>query len=376
MTRLITPIIADNFEENWKIVDAQRRTAKKKYITSTVASFFSNMVFAVLVLIVANCLIHDHMTGSYCDFLEEIPYLIPLWKKASAVFLRPGQSWLIQVLLTALVVYGICFVVCGIFVLLVLAVYHPFKRDLPAGSPGDNAAQILSMARDARRYANRTGNTGSAVWALVFMVAQFVILAMYCVLELSDLEAIMEISTGFIMELLEPYMTNSMMYGNAQGGLFMPLLMVYSLLLYLCYAFADLLHALSVQFMYRCRVPYSFVADVEYCHVFADEDFGSMSDEEKQQWLAENAEAKCEKATEMELLGAYGKAKELFAQAAHSGSASGMEHYARHWLIANAKDPARYWLQKCVDTGNASETAVKLLRRLKWHRRIRAEYMK
>ncbi len=376
MTKLITPVVSGNFEENWKIVDAERRTAKKKYITMNVASFFSNMVFAVLTFFSVNCLIHDHMKGSYCDYLEEIPYALPIWEKVTSLFLKPGQCWQLQVGLTALVVYAICFIVCGLFVLLVLALYHPSKKDIPTESPRENAAQMLTMARDARRYANRTVTNGSAFWALLFMIAQFVLVAMYYAMGYGTMESMLELSTSFIVNLLKPYISNEMTLMNIQSGMFMPSLMLISFAMYLAYAFVNLLHALSVQFMYRYKVPYSFVADVEYYLVFAEEDFGTMDEEEKQKLLAERAEAIIEKATEMELLCAYGKAKELFAQAAHSGNASGMEHYARHWLIINAKDPARYWLQKCVDTGNASETAVKHLRRLKWRRKIRVQYMK
>lgn len=153
----------------------------------------------------------------------------------------------VQAALTALVVYGICFLVCGLFVLIVIAIYHPFKKPLPTGTQTESAEQLLAMARDARRFANRSGDQGNLFWALIFI---------------------------------------------------------------------------------------------------------------------------------MEKLCAYGKAKELYAQAAHSGNADAMEHYARHWLIMNAKDPARYWLQKCVDTRNASQGAVKNLRRMKWGRKAAPKYIK
>lgn len=81
-------------------------------------------------------------------------------------------------------------------------------------------------------------------------------------------------------------------------------------------------------------------------------------------------------ALELERIGAYGKAKELLAEAAHSGDPVAMEHYGRHWLISGAKDPGKYWLQKCVDTGEASEYAAKTLKRLKWHLRYQAKYLK
>lgn len=376
MKKLVTPITADNFAENWNIVDSERRTAKKKTATTKVASFFSNMVLAVLTLFAANGLIHDTMRGSYCDFLERIPYFLPVWERCSGYFLKPGQSWQVQVALAALVVYGICFLVCGLFVLMVMAIYHPFKRPLPTGTPKENAEQMLTMARDARRYANRSGDQGNLFWALIFILAQVCIIALYCVVAVGDAGLMMEIATAPFMKLIAPFMKNELMYANAQMSLFMPAMMLECLALYLAYAFICNIHAMTVQFMYRYKVPYSFVAEVEYHHVFADEETGELTPEEIQAKRAETAQEWLAKGLEMERLCAYGKAKELYAQAAHSGNAEAMEHYARHWLIMNAKDPAKYWLQKCVDTGNASQTAGKNLRRMKWRRKVAAKYIK
>lgn len=376
MKKLITPITAGNFEENWTIVDSERRTAKKKYITTKVASFFSNMVLAVLTLFAANSLIHDHMQGGYCDFLEDVPYLLPVWNKFSGYFLKAGQGWLVQTVLTALVVYGISFLVCGLFVLIVLAIYHPFKRPLPTGTPKENAEQLLSMARDARRYANRSGSRGNAFWALVFILVQYSLVTIYAVLELQTIDALFELATALPMKLIAPYMQNQLMYFSAQNAIFVPALMIYSFILYLAYTLIGTIHSLTVNFMYQYQVPYSFVAEVEYHQVFAEEQTEGMTPEEIQAKRTEAAKEWLEKGLEMEKLCAYGKAKELYAQAAHSGNAEAMEHYARHWLIANAKDPARYWLQRCVDTGTASETAVKNLRRMKWRRKVSAKYIK
>lgn len=376
MKKLFTPITADNFAQNWEIVDCERRTAKKKYVTTKVASFFSNMVLAVLALFAVNGLIHDHMRGSYSKFLETIPYLLPTWDKLRSFFLKPGQSWQIQVLLTALIVFGICFLVCGLFVLIVLAIYHPFKRPLPALTPKENAEQLLAMAKDARRYGNHSGDRGNAFWAFVFMIVQFALVALYALMGLGTMDALMQISTEPFMKLAAPYIKDEFMLMNAQASMFLPAMMIECLAMYLAYAFIGTIHALTVNFMYRYKVPYSFVAETEYHLVFADEATGELTPEELQSNRTEAAQEWLEKGLEMEKICAYGKAKELYAQASHSGSAEAMEHYARHWLIANAKDPARYWLQKSVDTGNASETAIRNLRRLKWHRKVSAKYIK
>lgn len=376
MSNLITPISLENLQENWEIVDHHRRTAKKKYITTRVAAFFSNMVLTVMTLFCANGLIHDHFSGSYSRFLGEIPYLIPYWKIFSGYFLKPGQSMLTQFLLTALVVFLLCFLVCGLFTLLVLAIYHPRRITMPDSGAAEKSAQLLTMARDARRYANRSGDRGSAFWALVFILLQFALVSMYVLVEIGTLTGIMELSTGFIMKWLEPYIQNDFTFGNVQFALFAPAVMLECMALYLGYALIGTIHAFTVQFMYRYKVPYSFVAQVEYFHVFADEEPENLTKEELEAKRAEQAIEIIREAAQMEKLGAYGRAKELYAKAAHSGHPGAMEHYARFWLIANAKDPGRYWLEKCVATGNASLTAIKNLKRLKWHRSVKVTYIK
>lgn len=375
MNKLPVPITRDNFAEAWQIVDAHRRTAKKKYACVNVASFFSNMVFAVMTLFAVNGLIHDHMTGRYSDYLENVPYLLPIWERASGFFLKPGQSWQVQVLLTALVIYGIAFLVCGLFVLLVTVFYHPRKLPVPESPTKDSAAHMLSMARDARRYANRTGHSGSALWAFIFLMIIFILFAIFAMTGLNGMDDFVKLATGFILEWLAPVLKSEIAVMSAEMALFTPALMVYCLSMYLAYALLNLLHAMSVQFMYRYKVPYSFVADVEYFHVFCEEETDGLSDEQITERRRQAAEAKRGEAIEMESIRAYGRAKELFAQAAHAGDAAAMEHYARHWLISNAKDPGRYWLQKAVDTGNASPEAAKNLRRLKWRRKVRAKFL-
>jgi len=375
MKKLITPITAENFPENWKTVDSERRTAKKKSVATRIASFFSNMVLTVMSLFAINGLIHDNFKGSYCDYLEEVPYLLPIWDKVSSYFLKPEHNWYIQILLTALVVYGSCFLVCGLFVLLVQILYHPRKRPLPNLTPKENASQMLAMARDARRFANRTGSRNHVFWALMFMIGQFALLSLYTVMREGTFERILQLLTSPIMKLLEPYMRNNMMRGGAEGALIMPALMISCLGMYLAYALIGLIHSLTVNFMYHYKVPYSFVAEVEYHSVFADEETCGMSQEEIETNRSDKAMQWLEQALEYEKICAYGKAKQLYAQSSHCGNPDAMEHYARHWLIANAKDPARYWLQKCVDTGHASDTAVKNLRRLKWHRKIQSKYL-
>lgn len=378
MVALTAPITAETFEENWKIVDNERRKAKKKYIMTGIASFFSNMAFAFLILIVSNGLIHNHLEGSYCDFLEDIPYLLPIWDKICALILKPEWGIGLQIAVPLILVYAVCFAVCGIFVLIVMGIYHPFRRKLPTSTVKENANQMLTMARDARRYSRRSGASGSMLWALIFMMIQYCIIALYIIIELEDLNAIFTVVTAPIMELLNPVTKDftTMQLMSLEAAVFAPALMVFTVMLYLAYALLNQIHATSVQFMYKYHVPYSFVADVEYYYTFADENTEGMTEEEISTRRKEESEAKRIQGLDLERIGAYGKAKELLAEAAHGGDVAAMEHYGRHWLVIGAVDPGKYWLQKCVDTGMAGEYAIKTLRRIKWHLPVRAKFLK
>lgn len=378
MAHLPNPIVPENFPASWQNVDAQRKIAKKKYVTSRTASFFSNMSFAVLILIVGNGLIHDHLEGGYCAFLEDIPHFLTVWETVKSLILRPDWNIALQIAVPVLLLYGVCFLICGIFVLLVTAVYKPRSQKLPDGNVKENAGRLLAMARDARRYSRKTVANGSMLWALIFMMLQFMLIALYWLLALENNDAVFTLIISPVMKLLEPFIADVTMTQRAsiEMALFTPCLMLFCLGIYIVYAFLNQVHALSVQFMYKYNVPYSFVADVEYYYTFADEDTTGMTEEEIITRRRESAQTKRTEGLEMEKLGAYGRAKELLSQAAHSGDAEAMAHYARHWLIAQAKDPAKYWLQKCVDTGEAGEYAVKTLRKLKWHLRVRAAYLK
>lgn len=378
MEKLILPMSAENFAENWSAVDSRRRIAKKKYVTCTLASFFSNMVFALLAVIVSNGLIHDHLSGSYCNFLIKVPYLLPVWDQIKALILKPDFSLALRIAIPLVAMYAVCFAVCGIFVLIVTLLYHPFKRKIPTSTVKENASQMLTMARDARRYSRRTGSNGSLVWALFFMMVQFALIALYWLIELQDMGVIFQTVISPVMKVLEPYIQNfnSTQRMGLETAISTPSTMLLIMGIYLAYSLADQIHALSVRFMYQYRVPYSFVAEVEYYYTFADEKTEGMTDEEIKEKRKEAAEAKRIQALDLERIGAYGKAKELLAEAAHGGDSAAMEHYGRHWLVINAKDPGKYWLQKCVDTGEAGEYAVKTLRRLKWHLKVQAKHLK
>lgn len=364
-----TQISQDNFEAVWSFTDHEYRQAKKKYVTTKIAPFFSNMVFALLIVFAGNGLVYNHAFGSYRAFLREIPYFEPTWKLLSGPFLKYGQSWQIQLTVTAVLIYLICFLICGVFVLLVTAIYHPKKHKLPTSSAKENASQLLTFVKEARRYANNSGDRGSTFWTLIFMLIVFSLFSFYSIAKLRTVD-------NMICTFVPGYDPTSLTDAMTGLPLMLIFMMLYGFLLFIGYSILNLIHAMSVQFMYKYTLPYSFVADVEYYYTFADEEIEGLTEEEIKAKRKEAAEAKRIEALDLERIGAYGKAKALLAEAAHGGDVAAMEHYGRHWLVVGAKDPGKYWLQKCVDSGEASEYAVKTLKRLKWHLKYQAKYLK
>ena len=376
MQKLLTPVSKDNFEQNWKIADAIFRKAKKKYKASRISVFLTNLVFMLMSLLVANGFLYDTTTGPFHAFLEDIPYLIPLWKKLSSLFLSANQSPAEQVLITAFILYAACFVISGVVALLVALFYRPETTKLPTDTPKENAAKLLAAVKEARRCSNATRRTSYPAWGFFFITLQFILFTLFCIMELGSATELMEICMASLMKVLAPVTGSYLSYIATMTALFVPSLMIFALVLYVCYSLASMLMSFFAQFFHRCNVPYHYIVEAEYHYVSVDVAIDGMSNDEIKEALETQAEYFCQQGIELELSEAYKEAKDMYARAAHGGNASGMEHYARHWLITFANDPAKYWLKKCVATGNASKTAVKALRRLKWHRRASAKYIK
>lgn len=375
MEKLNAPITKENFPANWQIVASTFRKTKKKYYISKISSFFGNMMFTLLALLSVNGLLYNLSNSQFPSYLEDIPYLVPIWKQWSSLFISSGQDARTQLLVTAGVVYGCSFVVHAVSALFVTLIYRPALVGLPTGTPKENATRMLAMAKDARHYSKRTRISKTAFWSFLFILCQFILLSLYCVIEIGSADKLLELCTSTIMKGLAPLITSQMTYITIQTALFVPSLIIFVLLLFLAFSFAAQLLSMVLRITYYCNVPYSFVVDVEHYYVFADAENDEDIEKAKEALVAQ-ADSICQQAVELELWGAYKKSKDLFAQAAHCGHVEAMEHYARHWLVTNSKDPARYWLQKCVDTGNASSTAVKNLRRLKLRKKIQAKYLK
>lgn len=358
------PITHDNFPEMWEVVDNERRTAKKKKFVSGVTAFFGHMLLAILMLLTGNGLLYNHTTGSYHDFLESLPCFLSLWKTCSVFILKPDQNWQIQLLICLAVIYVICFVFCFLLVYVLELLYHPLKKKLPTRSDKENAKLMLSHAHHARVCANDTRRTGAAVlWTFLTLFGYFMLIQQY-VLEFG-------VSGEQIIQSIFP---RANLYAQAASTNFLLVACAGAFMLTFVCSLIAAVHTLTVQFMYRFRLSYAFVAEVERYYVLADEKTAGLTKEEIEELRSSKAELLLKQALDLESCEIYKKSRRLLMEAAHLGNVEAMEHYARHNLITHNYDPARYWLEKSIATGKASPNAAKQLKLLKWHRNINVRY--
>lgn len=123
---------------------------------------------------------------------------------------------------------------------------------------------------------------------------------------------------------------------------------------------------------YRFDFPYDLVVQAEAAALIAGDGLTDLSPEA----LAEKAAVLREEALELEKQNGYHPAKEKLHQAALLDDVSAMEHYARHCLLLHMNDSARYWLNKCAASENASQEALRMRRRMQLRMRHDVEYLR
>lgn len=360
------PITTANFKKYWKIVDKERRKAKKKKFISGITAFFGHMLLNFLLVLVGNGLIYNHTSGIYHEMLENIPHFLRLWNKCSGPFLTSDQKWYSQLLICFAGVYIACFVFCYILNLLLTVLYHPFKNEFPDRSDKENARLIIIQAHRARNYSNDTNRKGAAVfWGLIGFTSCFLLLRQYA--------ADAGITWDMFLKLIHPRPFEDPQFANIYLFLFV---LCWVILVIIVYSRLSALHTFTVEFLYRYHLSYDFVADVERYYAFLGEDTTDLYDDEIKHLRATAAEDLMKQALELEVAGKYKKARDLMLQAAHRGNLKAMEHYARFNLVEDRYDIARYWLEKCVATDRASRKTRALLSRVKRGKNTNAKYRK
>lgn len=339
------PITEENFPQCWDYVDKRRRTARKKARIFKTGSFLSGLTFLLLVIYSGHGLLYTYLNGKYCEFLAWVPYFSDSWQIVSSTLLNPEAPWYINLLPLLLASYSAADLVFLAVALVLLLLYHPLKKKLPQeGTQQEKAKQMTLQASKAYWSARQIKAHTSTVCIVLLYVS---------------LAWIFMLFTFYMEDAFEVRSMLSVSWSNSAE------LNLNLIIIGICAVYApfDYLRSLIVYLPLRYSIPYSFVVDVERYYVLSN-----CKESQSPEQLREQA-------LELEGHSAYAKAKELLLQAACLGDVPAMEHYARHCLIAKQEPAARYWLEACTASGQASPEAEKMLKRMKWHLKHKARYL-
>ena len=336
------PVTAENFPDTWLMVDAYRIRAKKRRIGCIVSLWAGGLCLLWLLLVGACGVLYEYGVLPFYDLFRQVPAFEHLWDAMEWMnVLSPGSLWQ-DFLMMLILMYWLTLAVMALFYGLSQLLYRPRRRTAPEESPKENASALLANARETMEVAARIHPTGWVCFPFCLFLLEFGLLTL-CIL-----------AAGDPAPMMREHMTPStplnylLLFFSSVGGF----TAIYGLLVWILWSFC------------RMNLPYSFVADIECYSFFATEKAGKLTYPEVLARRKVKAAEKCQAALAAEKSGAYGKAAAMFLEAAHGGDVSAMEHYARHCLISDSQVPARYWLKRCVSSGEASKTAKKMLRRL------------
>lgn len=341
------PVTPENFSACWDYVDLRRRKARSRAAIAKLGGFLANLVFLLCILLGANGLIYQHFQGPYHTFLAQSHQFTQVWDAAAGLLLNAHDTLAVQVLKLLGASYALSIGVFLVIALVVSLVYHPRKQAEPDGTYTEKTAALVSAAREARGCSYRT-RLNTSVMSVVLVVALAFGLLLGFTAWHGDAEA--------ITALLSTFPT-----GDAGTNC-----LLYVLAAYLICDFLSRILLLLTRFIYRYEFPHHILVQAETGAIFALEE-QSPTPEDAENWTRE--------ALELERNHAYGEAKALLLKAALLGNAAAMEHYARHCLLVHMNDSARYWLQRCVSTGQATKEAQSMLRRMKLRLRHNVRYL-
>lgn len=348
------PVTRENIASCWAYMDALRRKSRLMAAISGIGGFFTNLLFLFALIVAANVLIRLNFEGSYPAFLSVIPGFSKLMELLDLYILNPGDSMQIQALKLIGTVYAAAIVLFMLLALLIRIFYHPLKRQLPDGTYAEQTAALSTAAREARTYSSKTRLSPSMA-SILLAIVSVVILFLAYIIYVGDAEK--------MKALLRIFPTQDE-YTNCT---------LYALALYIPFGISSWLLLMLTRWIYRYDFPYHLLAQAEAGAIFALEETEDLPEEELSARRKADAEKLREEALALELDHAYVKAKALLLKAALCGDVPAMEHYARLCLLDHMNDSARYWLERCVESGEASQEAQSMLRRMKWkfHHNVR-----
>lgn len=351
------PVTEANFPQCWTYIDKLRRKSRLMSLIARFGGFWTNLFFLFALLFAANGLIYSHFQGSYHRFLESLPLFSQVWTEVTSVILRPGDSLTAEIIKLLLAVYGSSILLFVALALVVALLYHPRSRKIPEDSFENGTSLLAKAAQEAWSKSYQTNISTSIFSMLLIIAAAFILLFAYTVFlgEAKEVEAMLSVFPT------SSYETNCA---------------IYTLIGYfVCHIFSAVLFQLT-RFIYRYQFPYDFMAQAETAALFAQEETKHLTPEEITSHRQERVAAIREDAIGLEKEAAYQKSKKMFREAALLGDVPAMEHYARHCILAHQDSSARYWLERCIATGEASADAALMLRRLKLKLNHRVQYLR
>lgn len=350
------PVTEENFAQCWEYVDKRRRAARVKAVISKIGGFTINLLFLMILVFIVCGLIHDQIGSSFGAFVETL-FFFPQWEQITALLLKPDASLWANIGVLLLADYAVSAVAFVLLAALVWLVYHPRKEKLPTGTYAENTSLLLKKAQEGRDSCYKTRLTPSIVASVLSVFVAFILLFAYT-MYLQDAETITRLLTIFPTK--DPQ-TNSLLY----------VLVLYKVCDVVCSVLLFITRPL-----YRYEFPYELVVQAQRGAIYAREQDEGLNPEELEAKYKTLAVQIREEALEMEKISAYRKAREMLLEAAVLSDIPAMEHYARLCLLSRMKDSARYWLKKCVYTGEASRDTKKMLLRLRLGLRHNVEYRK
>lgn len=350
-------VTEDTFPSCWEQIDRLRRKARRMSVIARLGGFLTNLFFLFSLLFLANGLIYAHFHGPYHAFLDSLPVFPELWASITGFLLRPGDSLTAEVLKLLLGAYGISILVFIVLALVIAVIYHPLRRPLPEGTYEARTALLAKAAQEALARSYMTKLSTSIASTLLVITAAFILFFSYTVYR-QDAVAVTALLSKFPTQ--DP-LANSQLY----------VLAAY----FVCSFFSTILLLLS-RFIYRYQFPYHRMAETETAALFAREDPAEQSQEAIQDQRRARAAELRQSALSLETEAAYSKAKSMLHEAALMGDVPAMEHFARHCLLSHLNDSARYWLERCVSSGEASRDAQRMLLRLRLRLRHKEQYLR
>lgn len=338
------PITEENFSQCWEFVDSCRCKARRKSAVARIGGYLTMQFFLLLLVFLANGVISDRLTGSYCSFLETLPGFLPLWEAVSGFLLKSGDTFSGDVLRLAVFAYVVSALVFCVLAGVICLLYHPKKKSAAEGSFAESTAALEKAAREARDYAYKSHIATSVAAVVITIAAAFLLLFAY----MFQLQNAAVVSQALSRFPTNDVATNCLLYVAA------------------AYVVCELLGSLLLLItrpVYRFDFPMDYAVQAQTAALIAGEP-------------QLNGEELRTEAIALEKEGSYNSACEAFRKAALLGDSIAMEHYGRHCLLRHMQDSAIYWLNKAAVSGNSSSNLKKMRLRLKLGMQAKVEYLK